>query len=97
MRIKIEGKRTPAELGELITKVLTQLGRDFPELQFGQFNLYFTPLDGEGQEVTPCNEQGKIIEAITIPDPNKPKRVQKRKQEGKLIVMPDSNIKIKTG
>lgn len=96
MRIKIEGKRSPAEIGQLVTEVLIKLGQDFPELHFGRYNLYFTPLNAAGDEVLACNEQGKIIETIVIPDPNKPPKVQKKKTAGAVIQMPDPNMKIKT-
>ena len=95
MRVKIEGKRTPQEMGELITSILSMVLEEYPNSSTGRYNFYFSVLNKEGNEFLPCDEHGRVIEIITVPDPHKPEKVKRKPKEGKIIQMPDPKIKVK--
>lgn len=97
MRIKIEGTKTPEELGEDIVAILQKLLSNYSGLKVKSFNLYFTVVDEEGEEVDLCTTDGRPIEMLLVPDKNKPKKLPKKKQSpGNVVQMPDQNVVTKT-
>lgn len=97
MRIKIEGTKTPEELGEDTTVILQKLLNTYSGLKIKSFNLYFTIIDEEGEEVELCTKDGSPIEMLLVPNKNKPKKLPKKKQtEGNIVQMPDQSLVTKT-
>ncbi|MBI1829301.1 MAG: hypothetical protein HYR87_07505 [Thaumarchaeota archaeon] len=97
MRIKIEGTRTPRELGGDITGILESVLGEYSGLKIKNFNLYFNVVDEEGEEVELCSKDGRPIQMLLVPDKNKPKKMPKKKySKDNIVQMPDPNIVIKT-
>lgn len=96
MKIKIEGKCTPDELVERISKAISHLTKFYPVDGFSGINLYVTLLDQNGEACVIEDGKGYEMASISFPDPKQPKKISPKKQTGKIIEMPTIPLKTKS-
>ena len=75
MRVRISGRRTPAELRELLNNLCDRLEIwDVPYVS--AVNVYLTPADETGQELLLIGPRGEEIDALEYPTVRRPRKVR---------------------
>lgn len=91
MRIKLEGTSTAEATIKRIGDALKFLEKVYPEILCSGVNLYFNPVDEKGKAISLTNQDDDEIAIMVVADPDKPRKVARKKENADVIPMPDRN------